>query len=140
MCFHGRKRGVDEEFKRCYACYYNGCIFPFRISALKAASLADFSPTEGFACNIVLNVSRKLMFRKMALILANTLEREERSERSAWTATTPRADKANGAEEAGFRVRQRTFQLALRNSSATEEPWFPVAPIILFIFLEAAMT
>jgi hypothetical protein len=28
----------------------------------------------------------------------------------------------------------------LRNSSATEEPWFPVAPIILFIFLEAAMT
>jgi len=71
MCFRGRKSGVDEEFKRWYACYYNGCIFPFRISALKAASLADFSPTEGFASNIVLNVSRKLMFRKMALILAN---------------------------------------------------------------------
>ena len=77
----------------------------------------------------------------MALILANPLEREERSERPGWTTSAPRADKAKEAEEVGFRVRQRIFRLgSLRNSSTTEEPWFPVAPIIINIFLEAAMT
>ena len=77
----------------------------------------------------------------MAFAFAKALAREEASDQSACTISAPTERRASEAGDEGLRVKQRTCQFgSLRNSWATDEPWFPVAPTTAIIFLGDAMT
>lgn len=109
--------------------------FPWETSALKATSLLDFTPVSGVVLGVAY-VSQKSVLAKIAFASLNARDREDGSERSALTTSAPREANLCEAVEDGLRVTHRTCQLGrLRKVWATEDPWFPVAPMTAIIFL-----
>ena len=71
----------------------------------------------------------------MACVLAKAVLRDTISFRSAWMRIAPRAERAVARGEEVVRVMQRTCQLEReRKVRATDEPWVPVAPIMVMVF------